>query len=161
MTNGSMETSGRKSSVWRWALGIVGGILLVAVAAGGYVAWRMSTAPAASLDYSTTRASERGLYRISYTPSPAPPPINRLHTWALTVQTADGQPVEGARIAVEGEMPQHGHGLATQPRVTAYRGDGNYLVEGLKFQMGGWWVVHFTVSANGETDSVRFNLQLR
>jgi hypothetical protein len=57
-------------------------------------------------------------------------------------------------------MPQHGHGLPTQPLVTAYLGDGTYLVEGMKFQMGGWWVVDFTIEANGQSDTVRFNLSL-
>jgi hypothetical protein len=57
-------------------------------------------------------------------------------------------------------MPQHGHGLPTRPQVTRALGDGTYLVEGMKFQMGGWWVVDFTIEVNGQSDSVRFNLAL-
>ena len=52
-----------------------------------------------------------------------------------------------AAITVDGDMPQHGHGLPTRPQVTKHLGNGDYLVEGMKFQMGGWWVVDFTIDA--------------
>ena len=40
-------------------------------------------------------------------------------------------------------------------------GIGDYLVEGMKFQMGGWWKIDFTVNANGQSDKVSFNLMLQ
>jgi hypothetical protein len=101
-----------------------------------------------------------GLYRVSYEPSQSPIPVNAMHTWTLTVTDSSNQPVENAEIAVDGDMPQHGHGLPTQPQVTQNLGDGKYLVEGVKFQMGGWWVMDFTVTSNGQTDTVRFNFIL-
>jgi hypothetical protein len=58
-------------------------------------------------------------------------------------------------------MPQHGHGLPSRPQVTKNLGSGNYLVEGMKFQMGGWWVMDFTINANGQTDAVHFNMMLK
>jgi hypothetical protein len=58
-------------------------------------------------------------------------------------------------------MPEHGHGLPTRPRVTTYLGNGDYLVEGMKFQMTGWWVIDVDVLVNGESDRVRFNLLLK
>jgi hypothetical protein len=61
---------------------------------------------------------------------------------------------------VDGDMLQHGHGLPTQPRVTENLGGGRYLVEGMKFKMGGWWVVDVRITADGVTDTVRFNLLL-
>ena len=36
-------------------------------------------------------------------------------------------------------MPQHGHGLPTRPRVTRSLGEGIYEIEGVRFNMGGWW----------------------
>jgi len=63
-------------------------------------------------------------------------------------------------IRVDGDMPEHGHGLPTRPRVTAYLGNGDYLVEGMKFQMTGWWYVEFDVSAGGTQDTVRFDFVL-
>jgi hypothetical protein len=57
-------------------------------------------------------------------------------------------------------MPQHGHGLPTAPQVTEYLGNGDYLVEGMKFQMGGWWEVRFNITAGDLNDTITFNLTL-
>ena len=114
-----------------------------------------------NLDLSTQRPTAEQHFVVSYTPSVTPPPINQLHTWTVRVTTPDGQPVEGAKISVDGDMPQHGHGLPTRPQVTRYLGDGRYLVEGMKFQMGGWWVADFTIADTaGLADTVRFNFIL-
>ena len=58
-------------------------------------------------------------------------------------------------------MPQHGHGLPTRPQVTQDLGNGDYLVEGLKFQMIGWWEVRYTITASEQSDSITFNLVLK
>jgi hypothetical protein len=123
-----------------------------------FTAW-MNRAPA-DTDYATTRMSERGAYRVSYTSQAAPVPINRMHAWTLRVETRDGQPVTDAVMKVDGDMPGHGHGLPTKPQVTQHLGNGEYRVEGLKFQMGGWWVMEFTVDAGGLKDVAKFNLKL-
>ena len=73
---------------------------------------------------------------------------------------AAGAPVTGAAISIDGGMPQHGHGLPTKPQVTRELGSGDYLVEGMKFNMGGWWVVKFHVTAAAGRDSIAFNLKL-
>lgn len=103
-----------------------------------------------SLDTSATRLSDAGLFRVSWSADSGTPPLNQIHTWTLHVETADGQPVEGATITVDGGMPQHGHGLPTRPQVTADLGNGDYRVEGMKFQMLGWWEVKFNISADGK-----------
>jgi len=119
-----------------------------------------SEAPA-TLDYSTSRASDNGLFRVSYTSSQDIVPVNQMHQWTLLVETADGQPVKNASITVDGDMPQHGHGLPTSPQVTQNLGDGKYIVDGMKFQMGGLWVMDFTISDSGQTDEVHFNVMLK
>jgi hypothetical protein len=138
------------------------GLVVALLALGGSVAFaRMMAPPPQDLDLSTERASAHEHYIVSYASSITPSPINQLHTWTVRVTTPDGQPVEGATIGVDGDMPQHGHGLPTRPQVTRYLGDGRYLVEGMKFQMGGWWVADFTITdASGITDTVRFNFIL-
>ena len=55
-------------------------------------------------------------------------------------------------------MPQHGHGLPTQPRVTQEIGDGRYLMEGMKFSMTGWWDMRLAVQAGDVTDGAVFNV---
>jgi YtkA-like len=111
-------------------------------------------------DWSTTQISELGVYKATYTSRLDPIAINQIHTWVLHVEAADGNPVVGAQISVDGGMPQHNHGLPTQPQVTQDLGNGDYQVEGLKFQMPGWWVVKFKIAANGQTDVATFNLML-
>ncbi|HMB24639.1 MAG TPA: FixH family protein [Anaerolineales bacterium] len=141
--------------------GVLGGLVLAYVIAMNLMMAKMNSEVPANLNYSTTRTSEDGLFKVSYAPSTGTVPVNQMHQWTLHVETADGQPVEDATIAVDGDMPQHGHGLPTQPRVTENLGNGDYLVDGMKFQMGGWWLMDFTITANGKTDAVHFNMMLQ
>ena len=113
------------------------------------------------IDTSRTRTSDAGLYKATITPGVDPAPINEMHTWTLHVETPDGKPVENAQVAVDGGMPEHGHGLPTQPKVTKYLGNGDYLVEGMRFNMPGMWQLKFRVTAGGQTDQIVFNLALR
>jgi YtkA-like len=116
--------------------------------------------PPKDLDYSRTRTSEGGVYRATIAPQGDSIPQGRLHRWTLHLETAAGTPVNAATIAVDGGMPQHGHGLPTRPLVTRHLGNGDHAVEGMKFNMGGWWVVKFRVDAGAGSDSVTFNLSL-
>jgi YtkA-like len=141
---------------WRWVASILGVVLVALV---GYKLLGTKPVPA-NLDYSTSRTSSGGLYKMSYTPNLSPIPVNQLHTWTLHLENAQGQPINDATILVNGDMPQHGHGLPTKPVVTDKLGNGNYLVEGMKFQMTGWWVMDFAVTANGKPDKIEFNLML-
>jgi hypothetical protein len=143
-----------------WIGGILGALVLAFAIFTGVMMRRMGDVPS-DLDYSTTRASDQGLFNVSYTPSTGTVPVNQIHQWTLHVETTDGQIVEDATISVDGDMPQHGHGLPTRPQVTEYLGNGDYLVEGLKFQMGGWWLMDFTITANGQADAVHFNMMLK
>jgi len=144
----------------RWLLGVTGGTLFLVVASFGYMLYRMNYVPT-DLDLATTRRSNQGVYQVSYTPRRGPIVIDQIHTWTIHVATPDGRPVTDATITVDGDMPQHGHGLPTQPQVTKHLGGGDYLVEGMKFQMGGWWVVDFTIDAHDQHDTVRFNMILK
>jgi hypothetical protein len=109
------------------------------------------------LDTAETRLSDQGIFKVSITSSIDPVPVNQIHTWTVHVENAAGQILEQAEITVDGGMPQHGHGLPTKPQVTQNLGEGDYLVEGLKFNMPGWWEVTFHITANGQSDSVTFN----
>ena len=117
--------------------------------------------PPADLDYSRTRTSEAGRYKATIKPEGDTIPKGKLQRWTLHLETANGAPVDVCTITVDGGMPQHGHGLPTKPRVTRPLGNGDHLVEGMKFNMGGWWVVKFRVaSATAGADSVVFNVKL-
>lgn len=153
--------SSRRLRLSRRPLVIASAVLaLLLLSYVGFIVWRMSYVPA-DLDLNTTRLSEASLYSATILPAVEPIPINQLHTWTLHIETADGRPIQDATVAVDGDMPQHGHGMPTRPQVTQFLGDGDYLVEGMKFQMGGWWVIDFTVTADGASDKVSFNLLLQ
>ncbi len=158
-------TPGRSRGLRGWRLVALSGVLLLALLGIGYVLMmqRMQDAntPPPGLDTSWTQISAKGLYRSTVAPSSEPIAINQLHSWRLHVETADGQPVDDATITIHGDMPGHGHGLPTEPAVTQKLGNGDYLVEGLKFQMGGWWYVDMDIVSAKGTDTVRFNFVLK
>ena len=112
------------------------------------------------LDYSRTRLSEAGIYRGTIRPQGDSIPQGRLQRWTLHLETAGGAAVDNATILVDGGMPQHGHGLPTKPVVTRHAGNGDHVVDGMKFNMGGWWVVKFRVSSSAGSDSLVFNVKL-
>ncbi|HEX7978642.1 MAG TPA: FixH family protein [Gemmatimonadaceae bacterium] len=134
--------------------------LLTIVAAGSLTGCMLFAKPPKDLDYSRTRTSEGGHYRATIHPAGDSIPQGRLHRWTIHLETTTGAPVDSATLLVDGGMPQHGHGLPTKPRVTRDLGNGDHLVEGMKFNMGGWWVVKFRVAAAEGRDSLVFNLKL-
>ncbi|MGO9951981.1 MAG: FixH family protein [Dissulfurispiraceae bacterium] len=116
-----------------------------------------SSAPA-DLDTSTTRQSLKKLFRVSYASGVLPIPIGRIISWKLRVETADGHPVKNAEVTVSGGMPEHGHGLPTMPQVAESAVPGDYVLQGLKFSMPGWWVMTFKIKAQGVEDVITFNV---
>ncbi|MES2948225.1 MAG: FixH family protein [Pseudomonadota bacterium] len=115
-----------------------------------------STAPA-DLDLSLTRSSVDKRFVVALQPPATPAAINQIHSWKIKLTSPAGQPVAHARIAVDGGMPQHGHGLPTQPQVTQELGDGLYLLEGMKFSMTGWWEIKLAIQTPEASDKVTFN----
>lgn len=113
-----------------------------------------------NLDFARTRVSEGAQYRATILPQGDSIPKGKLQRWTLHLETMSGATVDSAVIAIDGGMPQHGHGLPTKPRVTRALGNGDYVVEGMKFNMGGWWVVKFRLNSSIGADSVVFNLKL-
>ena len=114
------------------------------------------TAPT-DLDLSLSKNSTAGIYRVTMEPPAKTPAINQMHSWKVKLATADGSPVHNARFAVDGGMPQHGHGLPTQPRVTRELENGTYQLDGMKFSMTGWWEVKLDIQGPQGADKVTFN----
>jgi hypothetical protein len=116
--------------------------------------------PPKDLDYSRERGSAGGQYRATIMPDGDSIPQGKLQRWTLHLETASGAPVDSATITVDGGMPQHGHGLPTKPLVTRHLGNGDHAVEGIKFNMGGWWTMKFRVRGVAGSDSIVFNIKL-
>jgi hypothetical protein len=134
--------------------------LLSALAITTLTGCMMFMKPPADSEFGRTRVGTAGVYRATIKPAGDTIPKGTLQQWTLHVETVAGTPVDSARISVDGGMPQHGHGLPTKPQVTAVLGQGDHLVEGMKFNMGGWWVVKFRIAAAAGADTVVFNLKL-
>ena len=105
------------------------------------------------------RASADGRYLATLEPAESLR-TRKLLTLRVRITDAAGNSVDGAQLAIDGGMPQHGHGLPTSPRVTKSLGDGRYEIEGLRFSMGGWWELRVSVSVGDGIDTITFNLQL-
>ncbi|HEV3050882.1 MAG TPA: FixH family protein [Longimicrobium sp.] len=128
------------------------------LALGGCMMMSHAERPAESEFGMGPRRSAGGVYEATLE-SAQPLRVRRMQSIKLNVRTPQGG-VEGASIVVDGGMPEHGHGLPTTPRVTRGLGGGAYQVEGLKFNMGGWWELKFRITSAAGTDSVTFNLDL-
>ena len=134
--------------------------LAVVAVMGGTFAARMMAPPPADLDLALSKTTDNGLYVASLAADQSPVPVGAIHTWTVTVTTPDGEPVDTAEIAIDGGMPQHGHGLPTKPEVTTDLGDGSHLIEGMKFNMDGWWTLTVSIDGAEGSDTATFNLVL-
>ena len=104
--------------------------------------------------------SASGAYQVRYRSELQPIRINSIHAWVLQVLTVEGKPVSDAVIEIRGGMPQHDHGLPTQPQVSAGPGEGNYRIEGLRFHMQGAWQLSLAIRSGKEQDTCVISLQL-
>ena len=118
-----------------------------------------ATRPAPSEFGMGPRASAERRY-IATLESAQPLRPRQMLTLRVVVRDADGRAIDGAQISIDGGMPQHGHGLPTRPRVTKNLGDGLYEIEGVRFNMGGWWEFKLAITGPGGADVVTFNLDL-
>ena len=104
--------------------------------------------------------SSAGLYQLKFESELDPIEINRIHNWVLYVQAVGQEPLVNAQITIMGGMPEHDHGLATRPVVVPGGDAGEYTVQGLRFHMGGYWELEFTIKAEAGTDKVVVPLEL-
>ena len=115
--------------------------------------------PAASEFGLGPRTSANGVYTAILEPR-EPIRLRQMQKVAVRVLDAGGRPIDNASISVGGGMPEHRHGLPTQPRVTRSLGEGVYEIEGVRFSMGGWWELKLAIESPAGADSVTFNLGL-
>ena len=78
--------------------------------------------------------------------------INEMHSWRISVIDSQSKPVAMASVSIEGGMPEHDHGLPTQPRVTSEICPGTYLLQGVRFHMPGRWEIKFTILREGHQE---------
>jgi hypothetical protein len=135
--------------------------LAVLIVAAAFFVVRVSMKSPGEMDLALSKTTAKGLYVVAVQPEGGHVPVlGIVHSWILTLKTPDGAPVDDAAITVEGDMPEHGHGLPTAPVVGARLGQGRYRIDGLKFTMRGWWELKFAIRAAKGEDRAVFNLVL-
>ena len=130
--------------------------LLVALGVVGCSAGSDGESPA----WAGEATSADGRYRIAVRPRDASAPRGQLHEWIVRVERTDAGPAQLHHVGFDGGMPAHGHGFVTAPRVTRDLGDGEFLVEGIKFHMPGAWELRVTVTGVEGTVGVIFPISV-
>jgi cytochrome c peroxidase len=108
--------------------------------------------------YPLTRLTDSGRLQFTIRSQVLPIPLNKLHSWTVKITKVDGDPVQPLEILIDGGMPRHQHGLPTQPAITRYQGNGEYLIEGLQFQMEGVWQLRFKCLDDNGWDQIIFKI---
>lgn len=84
------------------------------------------------------------------------PQVSELFAAEVRVSLASGAALpDGTTVTVDATMPDHRHGMMTQP-VTAAVGPGQWRADGLKLHMQGHWV--FAVDVRGPAGYDRLDL---
>jgi len=125
-----------------------------------FISFTLCNSAFSETDLRSNKVSDNGHFQVSYISKLEPIEINNLHAWNIFIKDKNGNDVSNAEVSVIGGMPEHNHGLPTQPQITMNFGDGCYLLEGMKFHMLGWWTVTISITNENKSDAVTFNLKL-
>ena len=85
--------------------------------------------------------------------------LNQIHEWQLSIER-NNAPVSGASIVLTGGMPNHDHGLPTQPKITSEPAPGRYILEGIRFHMPGLWEIIIDISGDVPQDTATIEFKL-
>ncbi|MGF1727014.1 FixH family protein [Photobacterium nomapromontoriensis] len=107
-------------------------IVILFVSLIRYPSWASSSLPLTSL-------SEH--YKITAQPIEKSIKLNKIQSWSITIKDNTGAPVQGLSFEVNGGMPTHQHGFPTQPKLIQEAMPGEYIIDGLKFNMTGRWEI--------------------
>jgi len=136
-------------------------VLMVGALAGGQALMTASglKRPAESEFGVGPRTSANGMFVAMLVPV-EPLRVRQMQSLTVVITDTSMHPIDNAQITIDGGMPQHRHGLPTKPRATRTTGGGVYEIEGVRFNMGGWWEFKLAITTPTGTDIVTFNLAL-
>ncbi len=97
-------------------------------------------------------------YEVMLTTDPATVPVNEHFVVEAQVRSLDGGEVPDT-IQIDADMPAHGHGMNTKPRLTSL-GDGKWRAEGMLFHMPGEWELYVYVGRDKAMERAAFPLKL-
>ncbi len=97
-----------------------------------------------------------GMFSFELTSSEPAPPAKGANRFEVRVTGADGEALEG-ELAVELDMPDHGHGTSVTPVVSFDAASGIYTIEPVQLFMPGVWRVGLElVTGDTELDRAEF-----
>lgn len=110
--------------------------------------------------------NERGEYeaagktfRVAFTTAPLPIPMNEPFEIRARIEPIGEKPPGEVKLRVDAAMPDHRHGMNTQPQVTR-EADGSWRVRGMLLHMPGYWELYFDLERDGETERAQYNFEL-
>ncbi|GMU80574.1 MAG: hypothetical protein AMXMBFR47_04450 [Planctomycetota bacterium] len=98
-------------------------------------------------------------FRVVFTTAPLPIPMNEPFEIRARIEPIGGSPLGEASLRVDAAMPDHRHGMNTQPQVTR-EADGTWRVRGMLLHMPGYWELYFDLERDGETERAQYNFEL-
>lgn len=116
-------------------------------------------------------STQSGTYDVAVVFDPARPEMGALFDVVATVVDHRTRlPLVDGKVTLNARMPQHGHGMETDPAQDAGQcdkdprcphPDGVYRTKGFKFHMGGSWTVTIEVVGASGTDSTSFVYEMK
>jgi hypothetical protein len=105
-----------------------------------------------------TQTSDQGAYQAELSCT-SPPGVGKFEGCSLHLESPQTLPND-LKIAVDGGMPSHGHGLPTAPQAVATATADVYRIEGLKYSMPGEWVLGFLLHTGAQQDRIIFKFTI-
>ncbi|MBA2320862.1 MAG: FixH family protein [Deltaproteobacteria bacterium] len=138
-------------------------ILAIALACGSPSATNDPVEPPA---WGAARTTQNGKYEVTLVTEPDPPVRGELFEVSARFTELDGTPIEDGKVSLDARMPQHNHGMMTDPVDDPGHCDaagakcthpgGVYEASGFKFHMGGEWTITVDVVGPRGPDSTSF-----
>lgn len=97
---------------------------------------------------------------VTLAPEHGAVPIGRHHNWIIRILDHQGDPVSNAPVQLAGGMRGHGHGMPSQPVVTAAPEAGIYRASGMLFNMHGQWQIVVGIRFNGADHAIEIPVYL-
>jgi hypothetical protein len=100
-----------------------------------------------------------GAFVVRWKTNPSPMPTNEMFDLLVEVRPRDGGKLDAIWLRADAQMPEHNHGMNTQPR-TEPLGNGIFAVKGLIFHMSGNWDLVFDVALGAVHEQAMVHLAL-
>lgn len=103
------------------------------------------------------KTGANGLVRVVLVAADPAPPFRGQSTWTLYVSDPNGFGIPDATVTLTPYVPDHGHGAAVKPTITAGDLPGLYVATPVNLTMQVLWVTTVAVTLpDGRSDSVEF-----